>query len=200
MRSTISTSYWPSSAIAKPSSPSVGMIGDVADLAERLDQIVGGVAVVFDDQKAHGHVAVPAEADRPRRPVTAINIVLHRSRSNALPSERNIARNVRGVARLTRHPLDQLHPGGGDGCRERSWYRRGRALRPAPRVRPPAGATDAGGSPHSCQALPSGSATKRVPASDFTRNNSVCLPSLRASAIACARPPGSRPSCRRRRG
>jgi hypothetical protein len=37
--------------------------------------------------------------------------------------------------------------------------------------------------PITCQALPSGSATKRVPAFDFTRNNSVCLPSLRASAI-----------------
>ena len=37
-----------------------------------------------------------------------------------------------------------------------------------------------------CQALPSGSATKRVPPFDFTRNNSVRLPSLRASAI-CVR-------------
>ena len=30
-----------------------GEIGDVTDLAKRLDQIVGGLAVVFDDQKAH---------------------------------------------------------------------------------------------------------------------------------------------------
>ena len=30
-----------------------GEIGDVADFAKRLDQIVGGFAVVFDDQKAH---------------------------------------------------------------------------------------------------------------------------------------------------
>jgi hypothetical protein len=29
-------------------------IGDMADLAERLDQIIGGVAVVLDDEKAHG--------------------------------------------------------------------------------------------------------------------------------------------------
>jgi adenine deaminase len=29
-------------------------IGDVADLAERLHQIVGGVAVVLDNEKAHG--------------------------------------------------------------------------------------------------------------------------------------------------
>ena len=40
--------------------------------------------------------------------------------------------------------------------------------------------------PITCQALPSGSAAKRVPAFDLTRNNSVCLPSLRASAI-CVR-------------
>ena len=30
------------------------LVGDMADLAEGLDQIVGGVAVVFDDQQAHG--------------------------------------------------------------------------------------------------------------------------------------------------
>ena len=40
--------------------------------------------------------------------------------------------------------------------------------------------------PITSQALPSGSATKRVPPFDFTRNNSVRLPSLRASAI-CVR-------------
>ena len=54
----------------------------------------------------------------------------------------------------------------------------------------PAETTDAGSGlgnggdrPITCQALPSGSATKRVPSFDFTRNNSVCLPSLRASEI-----------------
>ena len=31
-----------------------GVIGDVADFAKRLDQIVGGVAIVLDNQKAHG--------------------------------------------------------------------------------------------------------------------------------------------------
>jgi len=30
-----------------------GEIGDMADFTERLDQIVGGLAVVFDDQQAH---------------------------------------------------------------------------------------------------------------------------------------------------
>ena len=30
-----------------------GEIGDMADFTKRLDQIVGGLAVVFDDQQAH---------------------------------------------------------------------------------------------------------------------------------------------------
>jgi hypothetical protein len=58
----------------------------------------------------------------------------------------------------------------------------GRVLRPAP-GQPPAGATVPADRPFTCQALPSGSATKRVPSFDFTRNNSVCLPSSRASEI-----------------
>ena len=33
-------------------------VGDMADLAEGLDQVVGGVAVVFDDQEAHGDPAL----------------------------------------------------------------------------------------------------------------------------------------------
>ena len=38
-----------------------GEIGDITDFTERLDEIVGGFAVVFDDQQAHlgggcGHV------------------------------------------------------------------------------------------------------------------------------------------------
>ena len=44
----------PSVAMARPSSPSVGGIGDMADLAERLHQIVRGVAIVLDNEKAHG--------------------------------------------------------------------------------------------------------------------------------------------------
>ena len=44
-----------------------GGVGDMADLAERLDQIVGGVAVVLDDQKAHGdpiRLRIGRSADR----------------------------------------------------------------------------------------------------------------------------------------
>src|SRR5579859_2050426 len=55
-----------------------------------------------------------------------------------------IARGVAGGRPATPYPL---HPGGGDGAGRWSWKLRGRTLRSAPRVRPPAGATDAGGCP-----------------------------------------------------
>ena len=32
------------------------VVGDVADFAERLDEVVGGIGVVFDDEQAHGRV------------------------------------------------------------------------------------------------------------------------------------------------
>ena len=72
----------------------------------------------------------------------------------------------------------------------------GRVLRPAPRARPPAGATVPADRPITCQALPSGSATKRVPSFDFTRNNSVCLPPCAPPRSACGRLRGLRPICR----
>jgi len=80
--------------------------------------------------------------------------------SNALPSQR-ISPNYRkkGWRGLARHPP-----------------------RPTP-VRRRRRLGNGGDRPITCQALPSGSATKRVPSFDFTRNNSVCLPSLRASEI-----------------
>ena len=43
-----------------------GQIGDMADLAERLGQIVRGVAIVFDDQEAHDEPAVSRISDFPR--------------------------------------------------------------------------------------------------------------------------------------
>ncbi len=42
------------------------VLGDVADLAEGLDQVVGGVAVVFDDQEAHGDPVRSLPYVRPR--------------------------------------------------------------------------------------------------------------------------------------
>ena len=53
MRSTISTSYWPSSAMRLAFLAVGRLVGDMADLAERLDQVIGRVAIVLNDEKAH---------------------------------------------------------------------------------------------------------------------------------------------------
>src|SRR6476660_6548483 len=54
----------------------------------------------------------------------------------------------------------------------------GQLTRPSPWFVPPAGATDAGCTPHSGQARPSLNATNRVPSFDFTRISTVRLPSF----------------------
>ena len=41
-------------------------IGDVADLAKGLGQVVGGIAIVFDDQETHDELAVSGISDFPR--------------------------------------------------------------------------------------------------------------------------------------
>ena len=41
-----------------------GVIGDMADLAEGVDEIVRGVAVIFDDQQAHAEWARSADLRR----------------------------------------------------------------------------------------------------------------------------------------
>jgi hypothetical protein len=106
--------------------------------------------------------------------------LIGRNRSESSPS------NVMGVASVGPPPplptpprRGRRMPGGRVG------NRRGRALKPVPRVRPPAGATDAGGCPID-QALPRGNATNFVPSLDFTLRSTVCLPSLRAS-LRCLR-------------
>ena len=52
------------------------MVGHMADLAERLDEVFGGIAVVFDDQQTHCvHRNAPAEVDR-SGPFTVAKIYL----------------------------------------------------------------------------------------------------------------------------
>jgi hypothetical protein len=85
-----------------------------------------------------------------------------------------------GVASLSPPPLDLPFPGGGDVCRASARFG-GTGQRPVPGFEPPAGATNAGGTPHSVQALPSRSATNLIPSPDFTRINTVRLPSFCAS-------------------
>src|SRR5580698_4832234 len=55
---------------------------------------------------------------------------------------------VRGWRAIARHPLYLLRPGGGDGCREAELVFGGDGpCDPSPGYVPPAGATDASGSP-----------------------------------------------------
>ena len=58
MRSTIRTSYWPSIAMREPLLAVGGKVGNVPDLTEGLDQIIGGIAIVFDDQETHDGPAI----------------------------------------------------------------------------------------------------------------------------------------------
>ena len=125
------------------------LIGDMADLAECLHQIIGGVAVVFDDEKAHGGVSPNWQINLDRDGGLITDEVV----SHGSPGKR-LAEKVRGRQAPARHPLDRLHPGGGDGCREAELVFGGDGpYGPSPRVRPPAGATDAGGSPHYSRAM-----------------------------------------------
>jgi hypothetical protein len=43
-----------------------GKVGDVADLAERLGEILGGIAIVFDDEQTHDEAAISRIGDFPR--------------------------------------------------------------------------------------------------------------------------------------
>jgi hypothetical protein len=125
------------------------------------------------------------------------------------------ARSARGWQAQARHPSTDRTPGGGDGCREAQsvsggdgprgpppGYARQRGRRmPADRpITPEPERAEHARSSDLCggrglaktasisvrHVLPSGSATKRVPSPDFTRNNKACLPDLRASA-SCLR-------------
>src|SRR3984957_19079660 len=167
------------------------LVGDMADLAERLDQVFGRVAVVLDDEKAHdvlpwseshagsasNHIVSTAvgNIDPKREPVR--RAAIGRSTVRSL-----ILQNSEGVASSARHPLYPLHPGGGDVCREAELVSSGDGpCGPSPGYARQQGRPVPADRPIS-QALPSGKATNLVPWPDFTRNKTARLPSLRASA------------------
>ena len=114
---------------------------------------------------------------------------------------------MRGRRAAARHPLYRLHPGGGDGYREVELVFGGDGpCDPSPGYARQRGRQMPADRPIS-QALPSGRATNFVSAPDFTRNNTVCFPSLRASerplltsaGVETGLPPTSRitsPTCR----
>src|SRR5208282_3804209 len=200
-----------------------GLVGDMADLAERLDEIIGRVAIIFNNEKAHG--VMPWLGSRmtgsPHRSILFTSRVRQYRPSMlaaapALPStpwighlparsaSRNIAWSGRGIGRgwraAARHPRYRLHPGGGDICREAELVIGGDGpYGPSPGNARQRGRRMPADRPIT-QALPSGRATNFVPSPDFTRNNTACLPSLRASlrllrtseGVATILPPTSR--------
>src|SRR5262249_57765999 len=91
------------------------------DLAECLGQIVGGVAVVFDDQQTHDESAVSWISDVPRRG-TILDCISHSGTISKWPGVEPGRGGPRQREkcegrRFDPPPLDQLRTGGGDGCR-----------------------------------------------------------------------------------
>src|ERR1700692_3270090 len=131
------------------------LIGDMADLAERLDQIIGRVAIVLNDEKAHdvlpwsGSHAGPAS----NHIVSSAfgNIEPRREPGRGAPIGRAIIRslisqNSEGVASSARHPLYPLYSGGGDVCREAELgFGGGGGSGAPPRGAPPQGGAEAAG-------------------------------------------------------
>ena len=97
-------------------------IGDMADLAERLDQVIRGVAVVLNDQKAHGD-PIRLRFGRPAERALPLNIRKDGHRSHQfqsfrwrgqLPPAMGPISYARGWRRPP--PPQRPHPSGGDGC------------------------------------------------------------------------------------
>src|SRR6516165_8377855 len=138
----------------------------MSDLAECLRQIVGGVAIVFDDKETHDESAVSRISDVPRRG-TVLDCTNHSGTISKCPGvgpKRERRPEKCEGRRFDPPPLNQLRTGGGDGCRDevrRGW---GRAPGPSPWFEPPAGATDADGAPHSvkpCRAVAQRTSSRR---------------------------------------
>src|SRR5450631_3659558 len=183
----------------------IGGVGDMTDLTERLDQIVGGVAVVLDDQKAHGdpirlRIGHPAEGASPLN-IRISGHRLHQIQSNRQPVNsqgKDMPHFVReGVADLARHPLNDPTPAGATIARVRvqtgsrrtirfagfpELGRDGHKARPVEVYRQRGRRLPAIRPELFTQLLPTGRATKRVLSPFFTRTSTLRLPSVRALA------------------
>src|SRR5262249_7362943 len=87
-------------------------------LAECLGQIVGGVAVVFDDQQTHDESAVSWISDVPRRG-TILDCTNHSGTISNCPSVGKGGPRQREKCegrQFDPPPLNQLRTGGGAGC------------------------------------------------------------------------------------
>src|SRR5262249_1149240 len=94
-------------------------VGDVADLAKRLHQVIGGISVIFDDQETHDESTVSrigdfpygrSMLDYPNHSVTTLSCPDLGTGTFLGP------KRARG-GEVAPPPLDQLRTGGGDGCR-----------------------------------------------------------------------------------
>src|SRR5262249_60765123 len=118
-----------------------GQVGHMPDLAECLRQIVGGVAVVFDDQETHDECAVSRISDVPRGG-TILDCTNHSGTISQCPWRRPgrplRARNARGGG-LTRHPSTNSAPAGAAEAGAKLEWKGGGARAPPPRSEPPRG-------------------------------------------------------------
>src|SRR5262249_10517639 len=93
-------------------------VGDMPDLAECFRQIVGGVAVVFDDQETHDESAVSWISDVPRGG-TILDCTNHSGTISKCPGvgpkQERRPEKCEG-RRFDPPPLNYGRPGGGDGC------------------------------------------------------------------------------------
>src|SRR5262249_12893598 len=160
-------------------------VGDMPDLAECLRQIVGGVAVVFDDQETHDESAVSWISDVPRGG-TILDCTNHSGTISQCPGvgpKRERRPEKCEGRRFDPPPLNQLRTGGGDGCRGEG-RREGDRRSARPLFRPAGGGDGCRRCAPFDQALPSRSATNFVASPDFTRMRIVRLPSFCASLSA----------------
>src|SRR5262249_56994622 len=117
-----------------------------------LRQIVGGVAIVFDDQETHDESAVSWISDVPRRG-TVLDCTNHSGTISKCPGvgprgDRPCQREKCEGWRFDPPPLNQLRTGGGDGCRDEGRPEGDGRPAPPPRSNPPPGPPAPAGGPH----------------------------------------------------
>ena len=154
----------------------------MTDLAKRLDEIVGGLAVVFDDQEAHLRVGCGQVR---RLSLTMARAACRMQGDRGTASAHDFGREEKWAVKLGDLTAHQALPTEGGVFHRKVTV--GSELWPAPRKEPSAGATDAGDTFQSRlldQPLASGTATKRDEPPLFTRIRTLFLLSVRAALIA----------------
>src|SRR5262249_8556172 len=113
-----------------------GEIGDVADFAERLRQVIGGISVIFDDQETHDESTVSriGGVSYGKRMLDCTN---HSGTISSCPDLGPVrfpqARNVRGAASAPRPPSTNSAPAGRRMPERSRWL--GTGFSPVPLVR-----------------------------------------------------------------